>query len=203
MRNSSENKISLIQNLLLLSVALGIFITSVGCGNAKTAGGSQNGASNIDTEVPSMDELSSKLEAMDVEILNVDNEMTSLDLQNPLNLLGDNLKDSIKKFSSAITDVKAKIAELKLKINEHIAKLDANDPKQQKIILKLQESLAYLDEVTIKLDEVVAKIEAKVDALFAKLEKKIEEKLSGVQEVIAKLALGKLEDSILKHLIGG
>lgn len=192
-----------IKSFLQVALLSGVLVTFVGCGNAKTAKSTTGAASHLDTTAPDMSDIDKKLDTMEVEFFNVNQEMMALDLQNPLNLLGDSLKDSVKKFSGVTSDIKSKIDELKLKINVQIAKLDPNDPQQQKLIAKLQEALNYLDEVGAHLDEVVAKIEAKIDALFAKLERKIENKLSGIQEILAKLALEKLQDSILKHLIGG
>lgn len=203
MSQLGTNKISSIQKVLQLVVVSSFVVTSLGCGNAKTVGSSLGSASSVDTSIPDMNDIHSKLDVMEVEVFNVNQEMSALDLQNPLNLLGDGLKDSVKKFAGVITDIKSKIEELKLKINTQIARLDPNDLRQQKAILKLQEALKYLDEVSVHLDEVVAKLEAKVDALFVKLEKKIEDKLSGIQEILAKLALEKLKESVLKHLIGG
>lgn len=196
------NKSNGIKKLLQFAIVSGLIATTVGCGNAKTMSGSSIDSLSQD-EAPNMDEVHSKLDTMEVEVFNVNQEMAALDLQNPLNLLGDGLKDSVKKLTGVLTDLKGKVDELKAKINAQIAKLDANDPKQQKLIAKLQEALKYLDEVSAHIDEVVAKVEAKIDALFAKIEKKIEDKLSGIQEVLAKLALDKLRDSILKQLIGG
>lgn len=184
----------------ILIAALMIAVTTA-CGGAKTTAG-LSGASNLDAEGLDLSEISQKLDVMEVEVFNVSQELAALDLQNPLNLLGDGLKDSVKKFSGVIKDLQEKIEELKIKISNQLSKLDPNDPQQQKLIVKLEEVLEYLDNVSNHLDEVVIKVEQKIDALFAKINKKIEDKLSGIQEFLAKLALDKLKDSVLGHLIG-
>ena len=185
-----------------ITVLCGLMALAVGCGQVKTASNSLEGADSVEN-VPDITEISSKMVALDSDAKNIEKEILSMDTQNPLSLFGDDLKDSVKKFSGVFIDVKSKISELKIKINDQISKLDRNDSRQQKLIEKLEDLLAYLDKVESQIDELVAKIESKIDTLFAKLERKLEERLSGLEEMLAKLALDKLKDSVLKNLIGG
>ncbi len=191
-----------LKRILQVAIVSGVLIAAVGCGNAKTVKGTLGGTSQLDTGDFDMTDIHNKLDTMEVEFFTVNQELLALDLQNPLNLIGNGLKDSVKKFSGVIGDIHSKVEELKLKINTQIATLDPKDPRQQKIIVKLQEALTYLDKISTHLDEVVAQLESKINTLFAKLERKIKDKLSGIQEILAKAALGKLQDSVLKHLIG-
>ncbi len=190
------------KKLLMIFAALALVTVSTACGNVKTTP-AVLGGSNVDEPAEvDMSEIHSKLDAMEVEVFNVSQEMAELDLQNPLNLLGDGLKDSVGRFSGVIKDLKVKIEELKIKLNSQLANLDSSDPKQQEIIAKLNGVLGQLDEVSTYLDTVVNKIEQKIDTLFAKLKKKVDDRLSGIQAILAKLAVDKLRESVLGRLIG-
>lgn len=181
----------------------------IACGNAthtlsnvSDSGLSTGGAQSQPSPVPDMSDLNAKLSGLDTQITSVDSGLNDLSLQDPLNLLSGSVKDSVKKLSGLVDQVHAKTAELKTKINAQIALLDASNPQEQQIIAKLQEAVSYLDQVDVKLDELVAKVESKIDALFAKLETKLEQKLSGIKLILAKVALSQVKDAIVNNLIG-
>lgn len=191
------------KNKLGLAFVSLIATTFIACGNVNPISRGAGSASSAEIQMPDLSDLNSKLDSVDVQLADVGSQLSALDLQDPLNLLGNNLKNSVKKFSGIIQQVKGKTAELRLNINQQIARLDPSNSQEQKIISKLQEVVSYLDRVDAKLDQVVANLQANVDKLFVKIEKKIENKLSGIKLVLAKLALDKIKGSILENLIGG
>lgn len=185
-------------------VAISSMVTAfIGCGKANTLSSQIGSTADLSARVPDMSGLDAKLASADQLIASVDQNLGALNLQDPLNLASDNLKNAVKKFAGIGKEVKAKTAELRTKIEAEIAMLDPSDANQQKIIAKLQEVISYLDKVDAKIDEVVAKIQTKINDIFANLQSKLEQKLSGIQLVLAEIVLGKIKSSVLGSLIGG